>query len=446
VADLRANQRGSSGRSAPFIVGPPPVPTVSGYTWTTTPMPNQPFSGTLTGTGFVSPMSVWFCPGSGSCQQLPGSQVTINDTTSASLSNVSLASGSWRIYVQTTAVLQRVRRRSRWAPAPTVTWYAWTTTPMPNQPFGGTIADRGSSPTCPYGSAPVPGSCLELAASQVTVNSAAGMDVTNVSLAAGSWQDLRADRGRPFGAFHAIYGGGGADGHRLQWTTLPMPNQPFGGTITGLGSAPLSVCGFCPLSGSCQQFAGTQVTINDPTSLSVTNVSLATGSWQFYVQTSGGPSGRSTPFVVGPVTPAIPATHGLPRPCRISPSAGRLRGPDSSPRSPYGSASAGAVAHNWRPRSDGERPNQRERNQCQPGCRIVADLRTDIGWPFRTLDAVHGGSGDADHHRLHMDQHAHGEPSLQRGRSRGLGSSPRSRSGFAPAEAVAHKCRCPRWC
>jgi len=77
------------------------VPAVTGYTWTTTPMPNQPFGGTIAGTGFVAPLSVWFCASSGSCQQLAGSQVTLNDATSASVTGVSLSAGSWQIYVQT---------------------------------------------------------------------------------------------------------------------------------------------------------------------------------------------------------------------------------------------------------------------------------------------------------------------------------------------------------
>ena len=65
-------------------------------------MPNQPFSGTITGTGFVSPIAVWFCPSSGSCPQLPPSQVMLNDPTSVGLTDVTLApAGSWQIYVQT---------------------------------------------------------------------------------------------------------------------------------------------------------------------------------------------------------------------------------------------------------------------------------------------------------------------------------------------------------
>jgi hypothetical protein len=55
---------------------------------------------------------------------------------------------------------------------------------------------------------------------------------------------------------------------------------------------------FCPSSGSCQQLAASQVTLDSATSVSVTGVTLAAGTWQLYVQTNGGPSARSTPFVV----------------------------------------------------------------------------------------------------------------------------------------------------
>jgi len=271
-------------------------------------------------------MSVWFCPTSGSCQQLPGSQVTINSSVSASLANVSLAAGSWRIYVQTNGGPSARSAPFAMGAAPTVTWYAWTTTPMPNQPFGGTIAGSGFVADMSVWFCPSSGSCLELAASQVTVNSAAGMDVTNVSLAAGSWQIYVQTAAGPSARSTPFTVGAAPTVTGYRWTTLPMPNQPFGGTITGTGfGSPISVW-FCPISGSCQQLPGSQVTINDPTSLSVTNVSLATGSWQFYVQTSGGPSGRSTSFVVGPVTPAITGYTWTTTPMPNQPFSGTITG------------------------------------------------------------------------------------------------------------------------
>jgi hypothetical protein len=95
---------GPSARSTPFVVqaaGTGSAPTVTGYTWTTTPTANQPFSGTITGTGFSSPIVVWFCPSSGSCQQLAASQVTLNSDTSLGVTGVTLTAGSWQLYVQT---------------------------------------------------------------------------------------------------------------------------------------------------------------------------------------------------------------------------------------------------------------------------------------------------------------------------------------------------------
>jgi sugar lactone lactonase YvrE len=185
-----------------------PAPTITGYTWSSTPAANQPFSGTIAGTAFSAPISVWFCPSSGDCQQLAASQVTLNDTTSVAVTDVTLAGGFWQIYVQT--------------------------------------SDGASARSAAFavGAAPAP----------------------------------------------AIAG--------YAWTTPPMPSQPFSGTITGTGfSTPISVW-FCPGSGSCQQLPVAQVVVNDTTSASLTSVSLAAGSWQIYVQTSGGASARSAAFTV----------------------------------------------------------------------------------------------------------------------------------------------------
>jgi subtilase family serine protease len=82
------------------------TPTVTGYTWTTTPTPtaDQPFSGTVTGTGFGAGMSVWFCPvGGTTCTELAAAQVSVTNPTSAMLASVTLDAGSWQIYVQTAA-------------------------------------------------------------------------------------------------------------------------------------------------------------------------------------------------------------------------------------------------------------------------------------------------------------------------------------------------------
>ncbi|MGA9625483.1 MAG: M36 family metallopeptidase [Bryobacteraceae bacterium] len=281
------------------------APTVTGYTWTTTPLPNQPFSGTITGTGFVAPMSVWFCPSSGSCQQLPASQVTINSTTSASVTNVTLAAGSWQVYVQTNGG-PSARSASfvvggTPSSAPTITGYSWTTTPQPNQPFSGTITGTNFSLPIVVWFCPSSGSCQQLAASQVTLNSATSLSVTGVTLAAGSWQVYVQTNGGPSGRSASFTVGptGAPTVTGYTWTTTPTSNQPFSGTISGTNFSLPIVIWFCPSSGSCLQLAASQVTLYSATSIGVSNVVLATaGSWQVYVQTNGGPSARSMPFTV----------------------------------------------------------------------------------------------------------------------------------------------------
>src|SRR5205085_4920605 len=94
---------GQSARSSAFTVQNGP-PTISGYTWNTTPRANQPFSGTITGTGFISGIQVWFCVnGSSTCYQQPSAGVSLNSLTCLSVTNVNFSSGSWQIYVQTSA-------------------------------------------------------------------------------------------------------------------------------------------------------------------------------------------------------------------------------------------------------------------------------------------------------------------------------------------------------
>jgi hypothetical protein len=80
---------------------PTSLPTVSGYNWNATPKANQPFGGTISGTGFVSGGSqVWFClSGTSTCYQQPTTEVSVNSSTSLSVSNVNLSNGSWEIYV-----------------------------------------------------------------------------------------------------------------------------------------------------------------------------------------------------------------------------------------------------------------------------------------------------------------------------------------------------------
>jgi hypothetical protein len=94
---------GTSARSAAFTVQAAAVaPTLSGYSWNTTPTANQAFGGNITGTGFVAGAQVWFCVnGSSTCYQQPPAGVTVNNASSITVSGVNLGAGSYQVYIQT---------------------------------------------------------------------------------------------------------------------------------------------------------------------------------------------------------------------------------------------------------------------------------------------------------------------------------------------------------
>ena len=190
-----------------------------------------------------------------------------------------------------------------------------TTTPTANQPFSGTITGTGFSRPSSVWFCPSSGSCQQLAASQVTLNSATSISVSNVILASRIVAGLRANQRRAFGALHAVrwFSRGRAAGRRspaMPGTPRRQPISPSAGRSRGRGSTHPSWCGSAPVPGSCQQLAASQVTLNSATSVSVTSVTLTAGSWQLYVQTNGGPSGRSTTFMVQ-APPGAPAISNL---------------------------------------------------------------------------------------------------------------------------------------
>src|SRR5207248_6383810 len=93
---------GQSSRSTPFTVLSSPSPTISGYSWSTAPTANQFFGGTVTGTGFITGVRVFFCVnGTSTCYEHPSAGIAVNSSTSLSVINVNLSSGSWQFYVLT---------------------------------------------------------------------------------------------------------------------------------------------------------------------------------------------------------------------------------------------------------------------------------------------------------------------------------------------------------
>jgi hypothetical protein len=301
---------GQSTRSSSFAVQAAP-PTIGGYSWSTTPRANQPFGGTITGTGFVtSGTQVWFCVnGTSTCYQHPAAGVTVNSPTSLNVSNVNLGAGTWQVYVQTSAGASArsaaftVQAQAPPPSPPSISSYSWNTTPIANQFFGGTITGTGfvSGGTqvwfCVNGSS----TCYQHPAAGVTVNNSTNLSVNNVNLGNGSWQvyvQTSAGQSARSAAFTVQAAVPTISG--FSWTSTPVGTQAFGGTITGTnfisGGTQVFFC--VSGTGTCYQHPSAGVSVNGPTSLSVSNVRLSTGSWQIYVQTSAGQSARSTAFTV----------------------------------------------------------------------------------------------------------------------------------------------------
>src|SRR5437016_5367085 len=76
------NATGSSPSSPTWsFTTQPALPQISGYSWTSIPRNRQYFGGTISGSGFVSGTTAWFCvTGGGPCYQQPSSLITVNNS------------------------------------------------------------------------------------------------------------------------------------------------------------------------------------------------------------------------------------------------------------------------------------------------------------------------------------------------------------------------------
>ena len=89
----------------------------------------------------------------------------------------------------------------------------------------------------------------------------------------------------------------------LAWNTTPTHLQNFSGNITGTGFIPNGTRVFFCVNGTntCYEHPQAGIIVNNATNVSVSNVNLGAGSYQVYVQTSGGASNRSSAFTVDSV-------------------------------------------------------------------------------------------------------------------------------------------------
>jgi methionine-rich copper-binding protein CopC len=191
------------------------------------------------------------------------------------------------------------------AAAPTVTGYSWNPSPpRANQGFSGTVSGSSfvAGGTEVWFCAANTNTCYQHPAAGVTVGGASTLSVVNVQLGAGNWQVyIRTSAGASgrSPAFTVAAAAPTVTGYN--WNpSPPKASQSFGGTVSGSGFvAGGTEVWFCVANtNTCYQHPAAGVTVGNASSLSVVNVQLAAGSWQVYVRTSAGASGRSTAFTV----------------------------------------------------------------------------------------------------------------------------------------------------
>lgn len=339
---------GTSNRSSAFVVMPRLVlPRVTGFSWSPSPVSNQPFGGRIDGSNFiVAKTQVFICQtGTNSCTQLASEKITVTSTSSISLRNITLNGGSWQLYVVTDGgTSERSGSFNVGAPPqfmPTVGNVSWTSVALvSNLPFNGVVTGTNfvTSGTQVFFCRDLNETCLRHPIEGVRVTSPTSLTISNVLLTGGSWQlylqttigvSNRSQSFRvtePESPLPSISG--------FNWTPeAPVSNQSFSGTISGSNFANGALVFFC-ISGtsSCTPLTPGQIRVVDPRTISISNVTLASGNWQFYVRTAQGNSSRSNGFSVftptgGPIQPTLVSVTWIPLvPLSTSALSGVLRG------------------------------------------------------------------------------------------------------------------------
>lgn len=311
-------QAGSSGRSSVFTVGPQlTLPIVNGYTWNPAPSSNQPFSGTIAGNHFdPNGTQLFFCLASGACSQVPAANFRVTSTSSISIINLTLTTGTWNFYVVTAA-----GRSGNSTPfsvtvlsqfLPTVTTFSWRSSALvANQGFSGIVNGTNfvTGATQVFFCNEATGVCTRLNSDNIRVTSPTSMTLNNVVLTGGNWT---------FYVQTTIGGSNRSSSFNVtapssplptigefKWSTeVPGSNAPFGGTITGTNFVAGGTLIFFCANGSisCTPLTPGQIQVVSPTSITISNVALPTGSWQFYIQTAAGNSSRSGTFTIFSIT------------------------------------------------------------------------------------------------------------------------------------------------
>lgn len=291
------------------------------------PTANTPFSATLSGANFISGgTEVWFClDGASSCNQLSPSSVTFNSTTRLALSGIVLTAGSWEVYVQTSAGASNrsvpflVQSSSSLAPAIT-DFKLNPSSPVATEPFEGTITGSNfvSGQTRLFVCQNDTTNCSEQAAARISFVSSSSLAIDGLTLTAGSWQFYvqtpagQSNRTNPFTVTPSVSSVPVIAS--FSWSpSTPLAGNTFSGTVKGsnfvIGATQVF---FCQLGGSsCLLVPAESISVESQSSLSLTNVTLESGSWQFYLQTAVGNSARSASFTVQVQTTGVPIISGF---------------------------------------------------------------------------------------------------------------------------------------
>lgn len=177
----------NTGNSAPV------KPTIQSYSLKKTPRGNEPFDGTIKGTGFVpNSTKLYFClTGSRNCYPHPQNGITVKSSGQLEFKNVRLTSGAWEMFLETSAG-QSAHSKSfavLMGP-PTISRYNWSSTPKANKNFSGYVEATELVPQrtevwfCINGKK----TCYPHPKNGITIVNTTRVNVKNVRLTKGKWQ------------------------------------------------------------------------------------------------------------------------------------------------------------------------------------------------------------------------------------------------------------------
>ncbi|NBO65168.1 MAG: hypothetical protein EBU88_10075, partial [Acidobacteria bacterium] len=280
----------------------------------------QSFSMVVNGSNYVpGNTQVFICPErSDNCQQHPTSAVTVTSATTLSITNISLASGSWQIYLRTPAGLSnRSNPFIVEAPMlpPSINGLSLSPPiPQTSQPFSGSITGTGfvAGNTQLFVCASGTTNCSPVVNSSYAVNGTTSISLNSLRLQSGSWQFYvqtpagQSGRSSTFTVQSPI---GAPSINSQNWgLSGVVANRASSVTISGGGFTPGATQVFVCVAGTetCFEHPPDRINVTDPSNLTLNGIFLMAGTWEIYVQTPAGRSGRTPPFTVRGANVAIP--------------------------------------------------------------------------------------------------------------------------------------------